>query len=1501
METKLTISKIRRTVWKLFSRFLFYAPLLLLIFLVTTQMSVVQTYLADKVLVYLSKETDYDLSLDKVSIAWLDRGELSNFLIKDLHNDTMFYADQLVINYNLVSLIKGDYLSLQEILLHDVKLNLTRHDPEEKLNVKYFLESLGGESEKNKPKTLKIEHLEISKCNIRLDDKAKPDIEGRIDFSNLDFSIPNLNLFGFEIRSDTIIGDLDHFTGKDNISGLEIEQFETVFQLSNRSLSLDELNLKTNTSHIADSLVLFYNGLDDFSHFADSVSFIFHFRESLVSAHDLELITGLSRVKSAITFDGTFSGQIGDFKIENSRIGIGSATFLKGNVSCLGLPVVDKTFIIADITSSSLLPSDLAPYVGDVSENLKRMGKIDFTGNFTGFLKDFVARGDFYTDQGSVHSDIHIVIPENPENTFYDGNIELINLNAGAFFESQSVERVNLKGNIKGKGINLKTADFKVDAEVFNGKLIGYEYDSIHITGSFAENFFSGGISVNDPNCKFEGEARIDLRSDQESLELNLLLDSVSFDQINLTSTPLFTRGKIDLKVNDFDIDVFQANLEVDSSLIRYDDKTVFLDDIHFDASYGKDSVRTINYNMPGLSAKVEGQFKVSDLTKDIQVMIDSYLSKLQLKSDTIKKVGSGVKYKLAVDMEIQDISPYLDSLKFPLKIYNHAKLEASYRQSKGSYLSLFVETDSLKFKNTRLRKPFLEINGSLNEISQEILTSFMLMSESQTIEDLLETEDFFLEGIWFRNDIDLTTSINQPASKTDLRLETEIKLFSDSMMMRLKPSEMHILDKNWKFNPSNQMVVKNGDFTIKNLDIFSDDEFVQIEKTFSDSVETFISISVENLRMDKMNLLTKHNIDGYLNGSFNFSRKNLNDLYAFNSDFFLKSLKYDGLILGDLTGNSLRNPTDLSIFSEINMSREGFKSIDIKGNYYPSENEDQLAFMAKFNDAELVLVRPFLESNLSDISGTVDGEIKIEGNLKSPKTDGNLIVKDGKARVNYLNTVYTIGGAVGLHNDRIDLRSITLKDRKGNNAVATGSVNHEGFKNIVTDVDIQAGSFEFLNTTSLDNELYYGSVYGSGQIAINGPINDLNIEADVKTAAGTRFFIPVSESAEGSQKEFIEFVNFLDSSYTNSVEDRFEFKGLTLDFDIEVTPDAYCELIFDIKKGDIIRGRGRGNLKLTLNTDEEFSMFGGLEITDGAYNFTVPNFINKEFEVVPGGQITWRGDAYDASLDLDATYLQRASLEELKNPEERTEGTSIKVPFLAILELEGNMNAPNLNFNIQPQNEGDLQQDDEGRRLLNQVINDEQELRKQFVSLLFLKKFSPIASFFGGSNTNDIRGSVSEILSNQASYLLSQFDDNLELELDMNLADQNQDLSNTFQFRLAYTFLDSRLRVSNGGGFGNNNAQNQRAINQIVGDWSVEYSLTKDSRLRLKAFRNSNELFTSEQQNFETGASLKFVDPFDGIKDLFRIRREAAIRRREAEAAADSKKDDSEPLSLER
>src|SRR5690606_38564425 len=104
----------------------------------------------------------------------------------------------------------------------------------------------------------------------------------------------------------------------------------------------------------------------------------------------------------------------------------------------------------------------------------------------------------------------------------------------------------------------------------------------------------------------------------------------------------------------------------------------------------------------------------------------------------------------------------------------------------------------------------------------------------------------------------------------------------------------------------------------------------------------------------------------------------------------------------------------------------------------------------------------------------------------------------------------------------------------------------------------------------------------------------------------------------------------------------------ITFDLNLDVTPDAYCEIIFDLKSGDIIRGRGTGDLKLALDTKGEFNMFGGFEFTEGWYNLTLYDIINKEFEIQRGSRISWVGDPYQGILDINASYNQQASLSPL-------------------------------------------------------------------------------------------------------------------------------------------------------------------------------------------------------------------------------------------------------------
>ena len=447
----------------------------------------------------------------------------------------------------------------------------------------------------------------------------------------------------------------------------------------------------------------------------------------------------------------------------------------------------------------------------------------------------------------------------------------------------------------------------------------------------------------------------------------------------------------------------------------------------------------------------------------------------------------------------------------------------------------------------------------------------------------------------------------------------------------------------------------------------------------------------------------------------------------------------------------------------------------------------------------------------------------------------------------------------------------------------------------MVINLDATFTNFQLLNTTSKDNDLFYGLAFGTGNVNILGPVSNLKISANARTNKNTRLSIPVGGSGSGSQdkKDFIQFSNFTDSlkkKITKEQPKKREVSGLTLDLNIEVTPEAYAEIIFDIKSGDIIRGRGRGDIKLQIDTKGEFNMFGQLEFTEGAYNFTLYDVINKEFTVKPGSRIIWFGDPYEGNLNITASYRQLTSMGPILADQTLVNDPNIrrKYPVEVILKLDGPMLSPQINFDIEAKDlPNNINVTSNGRNTsVSLKIEfdafkaklDEQELKRQVFSLIILRRLSPPDAFTTGGS---LYNSVSELLSNQLSYWLSQVDQNLDIDLDLGTLDQ--EAFNTFQLRLSYSFLNGRLRLTRDGSFGNQTYRSE--LSTITGDWTVDYLLSPDGKFKVKMYSRSsaNQLQSSlntQTAAMVTGASLIYTQNFNEFKDLLRSSRER--RRRE-------------------
>ena len=167
-----------------------------------------------------------------------------------------------------------------------------------------------------------------------------------------------------------------------------------------------------------------------------------------------------------------------------------------------------------------------------------------------------------------------------------------------------------------------------------------------------------------------------------------------------------------------------------------------------------------------------------------------------------------------------------------------------------------------------------------------------------------------------------------------------------------------------------------------------------------------------------------------------------------------------------------------------------------------------------------------------------------------------------------------------------------------------------------------------------------------------------------------------------------------------------------------------------------------------------------------------------------------------------------------------------------------------------------------------NSVANDEQEKNRQVFSLIMLRRFSPAGQFTGAGIGFS---NLSQLISSQLNSLISQVDQNLEVDFDLTTLDETA--LGSFQLRVAYTFLDGRLRVMRDGGL--TDLQGNADLNSIAGDWQAEFLLTEDGRYVMRVYNRTNFQNSLSSLNIKNpntyGISLSQTLLFSSFRELFK------------------------------
>lgn len=1457
------------------------------------QIPAVQTFAVQKVSKYVSERINYPIEIGGVNISWFDTIILEEVLINDSLKESFIGSEKIAIDFDLRSLISPKIITIEHVELYNPVVSLNWDVKSNTLNINDFIKTVRDSFKKHPNKKPKFMPFQILSAGIHngyfsYSDYRKERITQEM-FDHNYFSVDSIygQCSNFYLHRDTVQLQVKGLKGIEQRTNFNIKNIDAFFRYTKQSLEFEQVKAQAEDSYISNNIVFRYDNPLSLNHFIDSVDVQLSLDSTVIHTKDLAVFAPpVAALRDRWTLYGDYSGRVNDFSSKNAKIWFGSTSVLKGEINFDGLPNIYETFIKVDLVNSTVTAKDLAPYLRKEKymREARKFGTVHFDADFAGFPKDFAAHGNFDTKLGSFYSDIRFEIKKDEDYSYYKGVLKTDDFQLGKFMEEKRVGKIGLEGIIEGTGFSIEKAKVDLNAKINHVFINKYNYKNI-VTDAHLENeFFSGHISISDSNLMLVSDGTMDLRNQENILDLKSHLKRANLHLLNLSDVPFSVSSILDLNLTGNDLDNVQGTADLKNTVIDKEEIHINFDDFFFKSILEKNK-RTFSINSSLVEFNAVGDFKFKEIYKDFDNLIHEYI--LLFKNDSIatknhyaKKAGTTSNYHLTFNALLKDVDPLLHIFTKDIDIARDTEVKGTVSQGETTIVNIASDIEYFRYKNLGFHHNVVELNSAKSIDSTDALMMCYFTCQKQDIDKEPNAKDLLFEGIWHKDTIDFTAKIYQYSKSNYADLHGNITFHKDKIKASLQNSKLKLVEKLWTVDDQNLITATKEQIRFDRVTLANLEQKVTVNGAIGKNATTTLSVQ----QFDLLNLEPIINMK--LNGIFDGEAK-ITGLWenkpSVQTTLSVTDFKVKNEPVGDIKGKASwmhnNQQLDLNIFVE----RNGYQIAQLIGDYKPDRDVSPLKLKANFSNTDIGFLEPLLYGNVTNLQGRANGNLKISGSLQHPKFHGAPTISNGEFTIDYFKTRYRFNEPIYFKGDSIYLKNAVLTDTlwktKG---IVNGGVTHTFFRDFRADLLLNLNNTFVLNTTEQDNSLYYGQAFGTGEIAVYGVFNDLYVtSSEVQSENGTKIYIPLDETTSITQKDYIRFVSKKEklqfSSKKDDEKDKKNVSGITVDVNFDITNDADFEIIFDKKAGDIVRANGKGTILLKMDTRGEFDVYGTYEIQKGTYNFTLVNLINKAFKIQPNSTITWNGDPYDGQLNIRAAYRQNASILPLLKGTvdstfiQRNPDVKRRVPVTVFLNLKGKLLSPEIGFDIKISEYPNYVEVEQAiQDLQSRIKYNEQLLNNQVFSLMILKQLSPLDQLqvdLGSSSAN----SVSELFSNQFSYWVGQFDENLEVDIDLSGFDQED--NNTFRLRLSYSILDGKIRVTRDGNF--TNLENQSQLANVFGEWTIEYLLTDNGKLKMKAYNrtNQNTVSTAISNSTSTlyGLSLTYTENFDNLSEIFR------------------------------
>lgn len=1465
---------------------LIFLPLLVALLF---EIPAVQNFVAREATEIISRKLGTRISIDRVDIGLFYRVSLDGFYVEDFQRDTLLYAGRLDARIKSLGLFGGG-LVFSRAELSDARFCL-RETPDGEMNIKQVVDKL---SKKDKARAegkfrLEIERLETDGLDFCMERLEHRNPSYGVDFADMHLIDIRAELKNFTIDGPVIHTDIGRLAMRER-SGFVVEDLAGCLCIANGCIDIREGHIRTAKSNIElPSLSLI--GLDWalYKNFVEEVDITAQVVNTTLSSDDIAYFSPKMKDWHLTLTDvnADVSGPVADMSGSLRSVRTGADTKLSVDFAAQGLPDVGKGHFKADISELTTSAADVdrlaAALTGknlpdEVLRIAKNAGKIGLTGKFDGTLTAFAADAALATEIGGATCLLQV-------SSLRDGcrgvlgDVKTSSLQLGELLENDLLGPLSLNVHVNGE-LSSEHSDAEVSGEILRLGINGYDYDSLRMKGHLVNREFNGLIEARDRNLRFDFRGLLDLNDEQRpryDFALDLEEANLAALGVNRRDSVSVLAARIAARAVGRTLDDLNGIIFVRDVSYRYNDRELAADSV---VIVGRNSLsdKFIRLRSDFVDADYEGKTSYKEVFAYLQQRFRDYVPTLdggpgwQAQHPDTVELADGYSQ---LTVNVRKINPLVNAVSPGLQIADGSQL----------LLRINPANDKLSF----------EAASDYIERGRMLVTRLNLDAHNRgdSLVFAASTEDLYLNSFHMSrvgmsggakdNKLELITDFADTIGDVSGRIGFRSEFARGrgpagrQIDLRLTPSYISRGEKTWNIY-TDGITADTSRIRIDRFRMVNAGQQLLLDGVVSRRLQDSVQLTLHNFELAPFSQFTSsmgYRVDGRTNGSA--TMKAVLGAGEVQADIVVDSISINDLAVPSIWLRSrwdfIQNRAGILV-----QQRENLDTL-VRGFYAPSQK--RYYARATLDAVELSALDPLLKGVVERTGGNADVDIALRGSGKEANLSGQIAVRDFTTTVDFTQVTYTMPRAViEVKNNHLIAEGVPLYDPEKNEGLFSIDLNLEHLSNIFYSVKVLPKELMVLNTTSKDNDLFYGRFFASGSATIAGSKGGVKMDIVATTEGDSEFYMPLSGQSNAKTADFVTFVTPEQIDTTDYlVRKKLLFQqqgrkkeaaGSTMDITmaLNVQDNTAFQLVIDPTVGSALKGRGNGMLNLHINPGNGiFNMYGDYTLIEGSFLFSLQNIITKKFIIESGSMIQWTGEPVDARLDINAVYKLKTSLQPLLNTvtassDDDQSGSRISdrsVPVDCKIHIGGRLSNPQLDFSVVVP-----VTDIETQAAVASVLNTQEAQAQQFISLVALGTFSNSGSANIGASSGVATGL--EMLTNQLTNWFSTDD----YRIILNYRAGSEMTGDEVDFGFSTNLINNRLLVEVEGNYIIDNKQAvSNNVSNFMGEAHVTWLIDKSGNLRLKAFTQTIDRFDENQGLQETGIGISYKEDFNNFKDL--------------------------------